>query len=364
MIVERIGSGRVLGSSLTGLAIVLSSSVVLAQQPAQQQGAQPPQQQAPGRQSAEQQPAQGPRASEQQPQAAGQQPQAAGQQPQAAGQQEPRTAEQQPRGAEQQPGAAEQQPRASEQQAGRAAPQQEDVEIARAAPPAEQAQPMLTGVRVLQVKHDRIGEFEGLIKELRAAMLESGQQPGFTTWSVELGDVNKYHLVMQLDSFASFAQMEQPPMEPVEWANWLNRIGGTIDSHTMIVGRMRPDMSIMPPEQAQQPPELLMLVSDTVMAGKTREYEAFVRDELLPALQQGDVDAVYANELMFGTEGRTWVYAVPLPGWQALDGPSPLIEALGPEAAQELMLRGDALVDSSEVEVLRFRPDLSIEPTP
>ena len=319
MIVERNGSGRVLGSSLTGLAIVLSSSVVLAQQPQPQPGQQPSQQQLPGQQPSQQQ---------------------------VPGRQ-----------------SAEQQPRASEEQAQRTGPQGEEVQIARAEPPAEEAQRMLTAVRMIQVKHDRVGEFEGLIKELRAAIMESGEQPGFTTWSVELGDVNTYHLVVDIDSFASLAQMEQPPMEPVEWANWLNRIGATIDSHTVMIARRRPELSIVPTQQAQQAPELLMLIRDTVMPGKTREYETFVRDELIPALKQGAVDAVYANELMFGAEGRTWVYAVPLPGWEVLDGQSPLIEALGQEAAQELMLRGDALVDSSEVEVLRFREDLSIPTT-
>src|SRR5690606_9403720 len=125
------------------------------------------------------------------------------------------------------------------------------------------------------------------------------------------------------------------------------RIGDTIDSHTVIVGRMRPELSIIP-GQEQPAPELLMLIRDTVMAGKTREYETFIRDELIPALKQANIGAVYTTELMFGAEGRTWVFAVPLQGWQELDGPSPLVEALGQEQAEELMLRGDALVDSSE----------------
>ncbi len=318
MIVERIVSRRVLGSSLTVLALVMSSSVVRAQQPVPQPEAQPPQQQprqSPGQESAQVPARQAPRASEQPPRSDAPQ-------------------------------------------------QQEDVQIARAAPPAPPPQPMLNAVRVVQVKHDRVGEFEGLIKELRTAIEESGQ-PGFTTWSVVIGDLNTYHFVMQLDSFASLARLEQSPMEPVEWANWQNRIGATIESNTMIIGQMRPELSIVPPEQGQaQPPELMLLIRDTVMAGKTREYETFVRDELVPALRQANVDAMFVTELMFGDEGRTWVFAVPLAGWQVLDGPSPFVEALGPEAAEELMLRGDALVDESKAELLVFRADLSVQSTP
>src|SRR5690606_22277798 len=160
----------------------------------------------------------------------------------------------------------------------------------------------------------------------------------------------------------SFGSMETPPMEPTEWASWMSRIGGTIDSHTVAVARIRPELSIIPDEQqaqqAQQP-ELLMLITDTVMPGKSFEYEAFIRDEILPALRQTDIPAAIANEVIFGTEGRTWVFAVPMQGWEELDRPSPLIEAIGPEAAQQLMQRGEALVDSRMTEVMRYRADLS-----
>lgn len=320
MIVERIGNRRVLCSSLTGLAIVMSSAVVLGQQ-------QQPQQQTPPQSQPSQQ--------QQQPQ-----------QPQSQQQQQ----------SQQQP----------QQQAGQPAERQGDVQVAAAAPAAgAQALPMWNGVRILRVKPDRIGEFEGLLEELREAAQEDEQFGDFAVWSMELGEMNTYHIVAPFDSFASFASMDTPPMEPAEWANWLNRMGSTIDSHTLAVARMRPDLSIVPEEQpGQQPPELLVLVTDTVMPGKIQEYETLMRDELLPALRQGGIEAAIANEMTFGTEGRTWVYAVPIPGWQEFDGPPPLIEALGPEAAQQLMQRGDALVERSKTEVLRYRTDLSSQTLP
>lgn len=332
MIVEHIGKRRVLGSSLAGLAIVLSSSVLLGQQPQQQQQSQQPGQQSPAQQQPAQQPGQQEAQQSQRPQQQQQAQRQPGQQP----------------GQAAQPG-----------QPGQPAEQQRDVEIAAAAPDAQQAQPMWNGVRVIQVKHDQVGEFEALMKELRTAVQGSGQ-PGFTVWKTELGDMNTYHIASQFDSFAaSFANME-PPMEPTEWANWLNRIEGTIDSHTVAVARLRPDLSIVPDApQGQQAPDLLMLITDTVMAGKTREYESFIRDEVVPALRQADINGMIANEVMFGAEGRTWVFAVPLPGWAALDQPSPLVEALGEQGAEELMLRVDALVESTETNVLRYREDLS-----
>lgn len=355
MMVERIASKRVLASSLTGLVIALSSSVVPAQQP------QPGQQ--PGQQSAQQQ-------SQQPPGQQGQQPgQQQAQQPGQQQAQQPGPQQAQQRGQQQGQQQAQQQPgqqsqaeaqRQREGQSAQAAGQQ-DLQVAAAAPGAEQALPMWTAVRMIQVKHDRIGEFEGLLKELRTAMQEAGQPP-FMVYKTELGELNTYHIVAPFDSFAMF-EMETPPMEPAEWANWVNRMEGTIDSHTMAIARARPDMSIVPGEQGEMQ-ELIVLVTDKVMAGKIREYETFVRDELLPALRQGDIGAAFANEVIFGAEGRTWVYAVPIEGWQEFDGPSPIVEALGQPRAEELMLRGDALVESTETNVLRFRPDLSSQQAP
>jgi len=345
MIVERIGNGRVLGSSIMGLAIALSSSIVLAaqQQPGQPQPQQQQQQPQPQQQRAQPQPQQ---------QAAQPQQQAAQSQ-----QQQPVQSQQQQAAQPQQ-----QQPaQSARQQPEQGAERQEDVQVAAAAPRAQPAQTMWNGVRIVQVKHDRVADFEALIKELRTAIQASGQ-PGFSVWSTELGDMNTYHITMQFDSFASFGSMENPPMEPMDWASWMSRIGSTIDSHTVSVARIRPELSIIPDEQQAQEPELLMLITDTVMPGKSFEYEAFIRDEILPALRETDVSAAIANEVIFGTEGRTWVFAVPMQGWQELDRPSPLIEAIGQEAAQQLMQRGDALVDSTKTEIMRYRADLSSQP--
>jgi hypothetical protein len=239
---------------------------------------------------------------------------------------------------------------------------QGDVQVAVAPGDAQQRAQQTTWneVRVVRVKGDRIGEFEGLLKELASVMSEQ-DAPGFNVWQVAFGEQNTYHIVSQLESLGALADMaENPPMEPQQWANWVNRIESTMDSHELAIAQIHPDLSIMPqPQAGAEPPELLILMSQTLLPGKRQEYETWLRDEMLPALKESDIMGVVSNETAFGSEDRTWVFAVPVESWAALDEPMPLYRSMGPQAAEELMARGDSMVDRSETIVLRTRTDLS-----
>lgn len=279
------------------------------------------------------------------------------------------------------------------QQSGRG---QQEVQVAIAPPQAQAQLPALNEVRVVRVKGDRIGEFEGLLKELSTTLSESNQ-PGFNVWRVELGDLNTYHVVAPLQSFASFAEMQTPPMEPAAWANWISRIESTIDSHKLSVARIHADLSVLPQQgqgaqqgqargaqssrqtqaqqgrqaaaqqgqaAAQQMPELMVLISHTVQPGRGQEYQTWVREELMPAVRRSGIANLVTNQVAFGTDSGTWVYAAPIEGWQVLDGPTPIHEALGQQAADAMLSRGEAMLEDSETIVLRFRADLSSAEAP
>lgn len=92
---------------------------------------------------------------------------------------------------------------------------QENVRIARAPTAAAPApQPMTWNqVRIIRVKSDRIADFEARVKELRTAMMNR-DEGGFMVWQVVFGDQNTYHIVSELQSFASLPELEaNPPME-------------------------------------------------------------------------------------------------------------------------------------------------------
>jgi hypothetical protein len=197
-----------------------------------------------------------------------------------------------------------------------------------------------------------------LVTELAHA-LRARNRPAFEAWQVAVGEMNTYHFVEPFQSFGELEQME-PPMEPAEMAVWLQRILATIDSQQLLVARVRPDLSVEPQAQADAAaPQLLMLQSQTLQPGRAQEYETWLRDEVLPALRRSDALGLFSNQITFGGDGRTWVFALPLQGWADLDQPSPLHRALGQHAAEEMLSRGDAMVERSQTRILRMRADLS-----
>lgn len=242
---------------------------------------------------------------------------------------------------------------------------EDDLRVALAPSAAPAPQPaMWNQVRIIRVKGDRVADFEARIKELSAAMSSRGR--GFNVWQVVLGDQNTYHIVSQLESFASLPEQQaNPPMEQAQWTGWLERISGTIDSQVMGVAQVHPDLSMLPQQtQASPSAELMILVTDKLLPGKRDEFVALLREELIPAFRKSSIIGIVANEMAFGSGTGDWVFAVPVQSWAELDKPMPLITSMGRQAAEELLSRADSMVERSETIVLRTRSDLSAAAQP
>jgi hypothetical protein len=246
------------------------------------------------------------------------------------------------------------------QQPPAAQQEQEDIRVALAPSAAPAPQPVTWNqVRIIRVKGDRVADFEARLKELGAAM--SGQGRGFTVWQVVFGEQNTYHIVSQLESFASLPELEaNPPMEQAQWTSWLERIRGTIDSQVMGVAEVHTDLSMMPQDsQATANAELLILATQSLLPGKRQEFVALLRDQLIPAFRMSSILGVVTNEMAFGSGSGDWVFAVPVQSWAELDKPMPLITSMGQQAAEALLNRADSMTERSETIVLQTRPDLS-----
>jgi len=215
-------------------------------------------------------------------------------------------------------------------------------------------------VRIIRVKGDRVADFEARLKELGSAMSSQGR--GFNVWQVAFGEQNTYHIVSQLESFASLPELEaNPPMEQAQWNSWLERIRGTIDSQVMGVAEVHTNLSMMPQEsQAAANAELLILVTQSLLPGKRPEFVALLREQLIPAFRESSILGVVTNEMAFGSGSGDWIFAVPVQSWAELDKPMPLITSMGQQAAEALLSRADSMTDRSETIVLQTRPDLSV----
>src|ERR1039458_424762 len=127
----------------------------------------------------------------------------------------------------------------------------------------------------------------------------------------------------------------------------------------------QPDLSW--PGTATMPPKYSEVVTFNVHQGKT---DAFVADlkKITAAISKAKWGSNYnVYSLSYGGKGNTFVLVVDHPNYADFAEPAKsfnqlLAEAMGKDAAVAFMKGLDATLDSTEAQIIKFRPDLSYIP--
>ena len=125
--------------------------------------------------------------------------------------------------------------------------------------------------------------------------------------------------------------------------------------------RTRPDLSYLPNPKAPPSPLLLMTIAD-VTPGKRTEFEAFIKRDVLPAMQQGKAKSYWVAEVVYGEHTGGFVTAVGYDTYEAIGKGHPFVIALGEEGARKLEAKAAGLVTRIQRHVSRYRPELSWAP--
>jgi surface antigen len=217
------------------------------------------------------------------------------------------------------------------------------------------AQPAWLDVRILQVKGGMALDFEDRVKELQAARKAAGQPP-VLVMQVVRGHPNEYHMVTQSQTLAA-ANSEQVPMGPGAMAAWLGRITSTVDSVRFFYAITYPQHGIQAPQGA--PPAQLGLIRTTrVISGKEAEYENWVANQYMPAFRQTNPLGHTMSRGVFGDNVSNFYHVVPIANWAAFDAGDPVEKLLGQRRMDQMINALDGIVESSELIVVRARPDL------
>jgi hypothetical protein len=216
--------------------------------------------------------------------------------------------------------------------------------------------PAWLDVAILQVKGGKGPEFESLLKEMMAAQREAGQPVG-QVFSVVAGHPNEYHIVTPIQALARNDD-PQAVMPPGAQAVWFMRITETVDSARFFYARTYPQHGLAGNANAA-PPTLLFLRTVHVAAGRGGDYEAWVENQLMPAMRQTDLLGHTLSRGMFGDSPQNFYHAIPVANWAALDGPDPVLEALGERRYQEMLDGLDGIVESNSFVLARIRSDLT-----
>lgn len=117
-----------------------------------------------------------------------------------------------------------------------------------------------------------------------------------------------------------------------------------------------------PKAAATQTPRQYQVTIMRVQPGMAREWAAFMKSDVIPALQKAGVNQYYVwRTATFGEPGEV-ILARPIESLAEFDAPSLIVKALGQEGAAALQAKGQRVSTISRSFILTGRSDLGIAP--
>jgi hypothetical protein len=223
--------------------------------------------------------------------------------------------------------------------------------------PARAQQGNIRSVRFYHVKPDRIGDFQGAIKEFNAVLKKGGSNRHYTLW-VSLTGATEYARVDYYTKWADLDVVQEPKMK--EQAQDLQRIGIRINQCTegsnRIIDEVLPDLSL--PRTAEIP-KMVRTLRTRVRPDKVNDYLALVKSEVLPAAKKAGLKEYSLAQTRYGAPISEFLSVAGVNNWADFDGGFGVQKAMGEEVYQRFLAKLRPLILESEYNVYRFLPDLS-----
>lgn len=224
---------------------------------------------------------------------------------------------------------------------------------------AAQDQNLQSVVR-FQVKPDRMGEFESAVKELHAVFQKAGYDRHNTIWQSAAGPM-EYVLVNYSAKYSDMFGSNSAKLKEVQGSvtALTARILSCTNSMDRRISEVLTDVSL--PRQSV-PPFIRTIRSDVKM-GKLDEYIALLKQTIAPAMKKAGVPAFIVFRQRYGGSTSQIVSSTGLNSLADLDqSPSAVVAAMGDATYKQYLAKRNELVDSSEINIYRYRKDLSYQP--
>ncbi len=228
--------------------------------------------------------------------------------------------------------------------------------IVLSVPAWAQRQP-IRRVLMTSVKPDRAADFEAAVKQANALYAKI---PGVRSRTMfqSLTGPHQYMLVRDYDKWADLdaSPVTKALVANAELAAINLRIGSCTESSTMIIEELLQNLSM--PTRPTEPPEIIRLARNRIRPDKTAEFEAIVKDELLPANLKAGSPSFTTRRVRFGGHTHDYYISTRLTGFADIANPG-ITKTMGEEAYRRMVAKLSAITLQRELNLYRFRPDLS-----
>jgi hypothetical protein len=222
----------------------------------------------------------------------------------------------------------------------------------------------LTVISIIDIKPDQFAEFGEVQAEAMAAQRKGGQ-PWRETWNVAtFGHPYRVGVVRPM---AGYAELDGPSFTlkgvGAEQAAAINeRARKMIDGQQIYAVRTRADLGYGDRPAVMQ---VAVLTTMTVAPGRHAEFEAIVREVVIPAFKKAGEAYLGVSQVVLGGDPNQYLAMSLYDSFAEIDTKGdPVLRALGPAEFSKYRQRLAGIVTHEDRSLLRFNPALSYRGAP
>lgn len=197
-------------------------------------------------------------------------------------------------------------------------------------------------------------------KEVMPAQKKGGAL-GRQVWSSGIGaPAREFVFISPIRNMAQFDD-ESPMMKALgqEGAAALNaRLAELAEPLGSSIVRTRPDLHYELAPGGPNPPLAVVTIVE-VVPGKRMEFEAFLKKDVIPAMQKAKAHSYAVLEVMYGENTGGYITAIGMDSYATIGKGHPFQIALGEDGARKLEGRAAGIVSKITRFITRYRPELS-----
>jgi len=218
-------------------------------------------------------------------------------------------------------------------------------------------------VQIVTVRPESMNEFVEFQKSQTIPMLQRAGVKKRDVWQggAPFGDGGSYAFVAPIDKFAEYDQ--DPAALRVLGAEagrvYQEKNRKMLASSRRFAVQDRAELSILP--AAGFKPKAGVLTLTTIVPGHAADYEAYLKNDLLPVNQRGNVKGYLVSRTTFGGDPNEYALMQLIDSYAEIDKGPATTRVLGEAGARQLTAKGAPHVASQRRELLRYVPELSFQ---
>jgi hypothetical protein len=220
-------------------------------------------------------------------------------------------------------------------------------------------------VTLTTVKPDRVAEWIEIQKSQTIPMQQKGGIKSRETWQsgAPFGEGNMYGVVTPIDNFATYDMPNLAQRMLGDGARaYQDKLAALTVSRRTFAVQDRAELSIARAANAKIVAAILQDV--TVVSGHAAQYEAYIKDDLLPLLKKDNTMGFAVSRTVFGGNANEYHEVTYLASFADIDKGPAQTRLLNATERTAMTAKLTPHVANVERTILRLVPDLSYQPKP